>query len=184
MSLRSKIASDWRLAILPTAQNLPNDDVFFLSGVSCRVRFWTPSCPKDPPVLKILRRVNFGTGSQVGTELAKRYGEGSEMLPFSRQEKNAEKQVQTVKPTEEAEYYRFGGVAFLVRKGPSSDGEPKCRCFRLGLAFHVGRRADHVVFLVLVYVVFTSEIVGTLKFMIWKATGQHKFWRIPGCGSG
>ena len=38
--------------------------------------------PTDPPVLKILRRVNFGTGSKFGTDAAKRYGEGSEMLGF------------------------------------------------------------------------------------------------------
>ena len=35
---------------------------------------------RDPPVLKILRRVNFGTGRKFGTDAAKRYGEGSEML--------------------------------------------------------------------------------------------------------
>ena len=33
-------------------------------------------------VLKILRRVNFGTGRKFGTDIAKRYGEGSEMLIF------------------------------------------------------------------------------------------------------
>ena len=38
--------------------------------------------PRDPPVLKILRRVNFGTGSIFGTGAAKRYREGSEMLVF------------------------------------------------------------------------------------------------------
>ena len=38
--------------------------------------------PRDPPVLKILRRVNFGTGTKFGTDVAKRYGEGSEMLVF------------------------------------------------------------------------------------------------------
>ena len=46
--------------------------------------FWRFSFPHsgDPPVLKIQRRVNFGTGSKFGTEVAKRYGEGSEMLVF------------------------------------------------------------------------------------------------------
>ena len=38
--------------------------------------------PKDPSVLKIVRRVNFGTGSKFGTDVAKRYGEGSEVLVF------------------------------------------------------------------------------------------------------
>ena len=38
--------------------------------------------PRDPPVLKILRRVNVGAGRKFGTDVAKRYGEGSEMLVF------------------------------------------------------------------------------------------------------
>ena len=38
--------------------------------------------PRDPPVLKTLRRVNFGTGRAFGTDVAKGYGEGSEMLSF------------------------------------------------------------------------------------------------------
>ena len=38
--------------------------------------------PRDPSVLKLLRRVNFGTGSKFGTEVAKRCLEGSEMLVF------------------------------------------------------------------------------------------------------
>ena len=45
----------------------------------------------DPPVLKILRRVNFGTGRKFGADAAKRYGEGSEMLVFFFQEKEAGK---------------------------------------------------------------------------------------------
>ena len=32
--------------------------------------------------MRILRRVNFGAGSKFGAEVAKRYGEGSEMLVF------------------------------------------------------------------------------------------------------
>ena len=43
--------------------------------------------PKGPSVLKILRRVNFGTGSKFGTDVAKRYGEGSEVLVFSRKKR-------------------------------------------------------------------------------------------------
>ena len=38
--------------------------------------------PRDPPVLKRLRKVNFGTGSKFGRDVAKRYGEGSEVLAF------------------------------------------------------------------------------------------------------
>ena len=38
--------------------------------------------PKDPSVLKIVRRVIFGMGSKFGTDVGKRYGEGSEVLVF------------------------------------------------------------------------------------------------------
>ena len=38
--------------------------------------------PRDPPVLNILLGVNFGAGRKFGTDVAKRYGEGSEMLVF------------------------------------------------------------------------------------------------------
>ena len=38
--------------------------------------------PRDPLMLKILRRVNFGTGRKFGTDVRNRYGEGSEMLLF------------------------------------------------------------------------------------------------------
>ena len=42
-------------------------------------------CPRDPPVLKMLRRVSFGTGRKFGTDIAnfKGYGEGSDMLVFT-----------------------------------------------------------------------------------------------------
>ena len=51
--------------------------------------------PRDPPVLKILRRGNFGTGRKFGTDVAKRYREGSEMLVFLG--KRGRKTVQKVK---------------------------------------------------------------------------------------
>ena len=39
--------------------------------------------PKGPfRILKTVRRVNFGTGTKFGTDVAKRYGEGSEVLVF------------------------------------------------------------------------------------------------------
>ena len=41
----------------------------------------------DPAVLKIRWRVNFGAGSKFSTDVAKRYGEGSEVLVFSRQKR-------------------------------------------------------------------------------------------------
>ena len=40
--------------------------------------------PKDPSVLKIVRRVNSVGAVNFGTEIRKRYGEGSEMLVFPR----------------------------------------------------------------------------------------------------
>ena len=48
-----------------------------------------------PPVLKIVRRVNFGTGRKFGMDVAKRYGERSEMLVLLG--KRGRKTVQTVK---------------------------------------------------------------------------------------
>ena len=51
--------------------------------------------PKNPPVIKILRRVNFGMGSEFGTEVAKRYGEGSDMFVFL--DKKGRKPVHTMK---------------------------------------------------------------------------------------
>ena len=38
--------------------------------------------PKDPSAPKTVRRVNFGTGTKFGTDVAKRYREGSEVLVF------------------------------------------------------------------------------------------------------
>ena len=38
--------------------------------------------PRDPPILKLLRRRNFGTGRKFGADVGKRYGEGSEMFVF------------------------------------------------------------------------------------------------------
>ena len=40
------------------------------------------SCPKDPSVLKTVRRVNFGTGTKFGTDVAKRYGNSSQKCLF------------------------------------------------------------------------------------------------------
>ena len=51
--------------------------------------------PRDPPIRKLIRRVNFGTGGKFGTEVAKRYGEDSEMLVFLGKE--GRKTVQTMK---------------------------------------------------------------------------------------
>ena len=45
-------------------------------------RFSGHPLARDPPVLQILRRVSFGTGRKFGADVAKRYGEDSEMLVF------------------------------------------------------------------------------------------------------
>ena len=63
---------------------------------------------RPTPVLKILRRVNFGTESQFGTEVAKCYGEGSEILVFPG--KRGSKTVQTVK--------NYGGSKILWSRAP------------------------------------------------------------------
>ena len=56
--------------------------------------------------IKMLRRVNLGTGSKFGTEASKRYGEGSEIafLDF----KEAGKRYRQRKTTAVANYYGFG----------------------------------------------------------------------------
>ena len=40
--------------------------------------------PKDPPVLKLLRRVNSAQAIKFGMVIRKRYGDCSEMLVFPR----------------------------------------------------------------------------------------------------
>ena len=77
----------------------------------CPLRFshgLTLVYPRDPPVLKILRRVNFGTGRKFGTDVAKRYGQGSEMLVFLGQKDR--KTVQIVK--------NYGGSKILWIRAP------------------------------------------------------------------
>ena len=54
----------------------------FRNSRGARVETWVNGFLGNPPVLKILRRVNVGTGRKVGTDVAQRYGEGSEMLVF------------------------------------------------------------------------------------------------------
>ena len=66
--------------------------------------------PRHPAVLKILRSVNFGTGRKFGTDAAKRYGEGSEMLVFLG--KRGRKTVQKVK--------NYGGSKILRIRAPYS----------------------------------------------------------------
>ena len=64
--------------------------------------------PKDPPVLKRLRRVNVGTGTKFATAIAKRYGECSERLVFLGEEDR--KTVQIVK--------NYGGSKILWLRAP------------------------------------------------------------------
>ena len=66
--------------------------------------------PRDPAVLKILQGggVNLGLGTKVGTDVAKRYGEGSEIVVFK--DKRGRKTVQTVK--------NYGGSKILRVRVP------------------------------------------------------------------
>ena len=75
------------------------------------------SSPKDPSVVKIVRRGNFGTGSKFGTDVAKRYGEGSEVLVFSRK-KRQENGTDPEKLRRWQNSTDSSAVLFLVRKGP------------------------------------------------------------------
>ena len=78
-------------------------------GISfARFKSQKKSLPRDPPVLKRLRRVDFGMGSKFGTEVAERYREGSEMLGFL--DKKGRKIVQTVK--------NYGGRKILRIRAP------------------------------------------------------------------
>ena len=75
---------------------------------------------KNPSVLKIVWRVNFGTGIKFGTDVAKRYGEGSEVLVFLRK-KRGRKTVRILN-SEKPRWWQnstdSSAVLFLVRKGP------------------------------------------------------------------
>ena len=82
---------------------MPGDPDLLCSLVKCN--------PRDPPVLKLLRRVNFGTGRNFGTDVAKHYGEGSEMLVFLG--KRGRKTVRRWQNSTDS-----CAVLFLVRKGP------------------------------------------------------------------
>ena len=75
----------------------------------------SPSDPRDPPVLKILRRVNFGTGRRFGTEVAKGYREDSEISG----EKKAGKRGTGSEKLRRWQYTTdLGAVVSLVWKGP------------------------------------------------------------------
>ena len=73
--LRSRSAAFWRTGI---GKGVPLENGSFRKCPFLEI----PETQGNPPVLKILRRVSFGTGSKFDTEVAKRYGEGSEMLVF------------------------------------------------------------------------------------------------------
>ena len=75
------------------------------------------SNPREPPVLKILRRVNFGTGSKFGTDVAKRYGEGSEVHVFLGK-RDRKRCADTEKLRRWQNSTDSSAVLFLVRKGP------------------------------------------------------------------
>ena len=66
--------------------------------------------------------------------------------------------------------------------GPQSNEGPRSRCFTLGLWFHVGFRADLVMFFMLFRVGFMSVILGALKFIALKTAEHHKFLCVLGHG--
>ena len=73
----------------------------------------------DPPDEALSCRVNLGTGRKFGTDVAKRCGEGSEMLVFLG--KRGRKTVQTVK--------NYGGSkirSIFRKKGPLGTGQEFC----------------------------------------------------------
>ena len=68
-------------------------------------------------MLKILRRVDFGTGSTFGTDVANRYGEGSEVL-VSLGKRGRENGTDTEKLRRWQNSTASSAVLVLVRKGP------------------------------------------------------------------
>ena len=66
--------------------------------------------------------------------------------------------------------------------GPQCNEGPRSRCFTLGLWFHVGFRADLVMFFVLFRVGFMSVMLGALKFVALKTAEHHKFLCVLGHG--
>ena len=88
-----------------------------MGGVVKTLRSSKSPYPRDPPVLNIVRRVNFGTGRKFGTDVAKRYGEGSEMLVFLG--KRGRKTVEILKKLRQWQNTTdSSAVLFLARKGP------------------------------------------------------------------
>ena len=63
----------------------------------------------------------------------------------------------------------------------SNEG-PRSRCFTLGLWFHVGFRANLVMFFMLFCVGFLCGMLGALKFIALKTAKHHKYLRRLGHG--
>ena len=74
-----------------------------------------PNQPKDPPALKILRRVNPAPVVKFGMEMRKRYGDRSEMLGFPRSRNR-----RTVRIIKNYDHSKIdpSAVVVLVQKGP------------------------------------------------------------------
>ena len=84
--------------------------------------------------------MNFGTGSKFGTDVAKRYGEGSEVLVFSSRKKRQENGTDTKKLRWWQNSTDSRAVLFLVRKGPLGN-DNFLSFFRLStMCAHTGRR--------------------------------------------
>ena len=71
--------------------------------------------PRDPPVLKTLRRVSIGTGTKFGTDVAKRHGLRSACFSRKRRQENG---TDTDKLRRWQNSTDSSAISFLVRKGP------------------------------------------------------------------
>ena len=68
--------------------------------------------------------------------------------------------------------------------GTQCDEAPRNRCFTLGLWFHVGFRADFMMFFMLVRVGFMSVMLGALKFIALKTAERHSAKHVVSCRVG
>ena len=74
-----------------------------------------------------------------------------------------------------------GDIVDPKQQGQANEG-PRSRCFTLGLWFHVGFRADFVMFFMLFHVGFMFVMLGALKFIALKSAEHHKFLCVLGHG--
>ena len=93
-------------------RDVPDLEKLYARKLWADLKFSYPKL-RDPPGLKILRRANFGTGRKFGTDITKRYGEGSEMSVFLGENGTDNEKLRRKQNTTDS-----SAVPFLVRKGP------------------------------------------------------------------